>query len=79
MRRATPHHNRPPRGPYWRLTVQENAPVYPFRTVVTGVTAFEPGLFFPIIDPLLRYWGEPLSSEEEFAVLESRGCHSGSA
>jgi alkane 1-monooxygenase len=66
------HHHKLARKPYWELTVLEDAPIYPFGSVVMSASALYPRLFFSIVDPLLSDWDERLASEEELALLNER-------
>jgi alkane 1-monooxygenase len=66
------HHHQLASKPYWELTVLEDAPIYPFGSVVMSTIALCPRLFFAIVDPLLRDWDERLACDEEIALLYER-------
>jgi alkane 1-monooxygenase len=63
------HHHEDAGRRYWKLTVLDDAPIYPFGLGIMETIALMPPIWFRCVHPLLEDWDRRLASAEELELL----------
>lgn len=66
------HHHTDPSPPYWRLRIDDTAPMVPFGPVVQNVLTALPPLWRRVMAPHVARWDASLASDAERALMAAQ-------